>query len=944
MAQAGGAAVKLGGPAAASGAMAPGEMDLKPMADTFKPPTDIADFVDGRKRATVNTRFGKLAQGPIEVESKGRGRYRVHNQRMALTHPLFARLGQAAPGLAPCLVINVEGDKLKGHVGLAAGAKLDALDDQLSKAPEILGLVGISLGPLSGLVNTIAGGRLRVGVTGVPITLGRAFQGKLTLIADDDTLTFEADANIEVKSLATGALTLKRDAEGLITGKANVGLKLPKNFSGSMDVAWDGQAVNGVGIVGYQGEKLSGSITLRLMERGLAQQLEAQKKAPPDQAPAAAPAKSAKQSGARIDYVVFGEGDLNFAFNAWLNGNAQVIVDPMGFVTIIGKITPQKEFELFPQKDYIKPLFKTEVRASYGIPVVGNIFIFANIGMDAFAKLGPAKFYKIIVQGTYSTDPAKCQDFSIQGSLNVSAAAGVRLRGEAGAGLEVLGHDIKAGAGVNGIAGIKGYAEATPVIGYREKAAPGEDKKGEWFIRGDLEIVAQPFLALSGDLFVEIDAPWWSPVPDDKWTWPLGGKEWPLGSPLGIGASVDYVFGSGQWPKLDLKPVDNFSSEKFFTDLYADKAKPGKGGDVEKPGKWNEKNSKAADPPAKASPKGNTAPGKPAPASQAKSRVQPGGTGKGGKHANPSARAANGKTVQQYQDEATKSGKKPPGGAAKANKGGKEGGGSKDKGKKTKEEDLQNGLAALDAVVARYAKDGATQDEVETGVKSVRNKFKKVFKSITVIDGGDTWDCEYVYNPTGKKRAKKKKKDKGKVGTKTNPFPIAWPKRPLARYAPIWLAPSTVTNKKQFKQDKLKALPGAQQFFPSGGKSLFGGNAIGVSSEWATRLNKTFGPSPYKGRVETVKKRFNDLLESHGYDRKTGAGEGTTDGDHVSELQMVGSDGDTFPNLWPLNASENRSSGSKLSWTTVTLENGKSEHIRDLTPNQYWFKITSFTR
>jgi len=606
--QAGGAAVKLGGETPAGDDLAPGVMDLKTMGGTFKPPAPIAAFLDGRQRSRVSTRFGKLADGAIEVETRAKGKYQVRNQRLSLSHPLFARIGEAAPGLAPCIEVNVASEKIEGRVGFAAGAKLDAFDAQIGKAPELLGLVGISLGALSGVVNSIAGGKLKVGLSSVPITLGQAFSGKVTLVAEDETITFDASATINVKGLATGNLEMKRTADGLITGKAAVGLQLPKNLSGSVDVAWDGRAVSGEGKVGYKGEKLSGDVTLRLMERAQAQQLEEQKKAPPEQAPPA-PSPAAAKAAKKVDYVVFGEGDLAFAFNAWLNGTAHVIVDPKGYVTIIGKITPQQEFELFPQKDYVKPLFKVEIRASYGIPVVGNIFIFANVGMDAFAKLGPAKFYKIIVQGTYSTDPTKARDFSIQGTLNISAAAGARLRGEAGAGLEVLGHDIKAGAGVNGIAGIKGYAEATPTIGYREKAAPGEDRKGEWFIRGDLEIVGQPFLCLSGDLFVEIDAPWWSPVPDKKWTWPLGGKEWPLGSSLGFGASIDYVFGSGQWPKLDLKPVE-FSADKFMTDLYADKAKSGKGGDIEKPGKWNDKNSKAADPPPKSSPKGNATAGK----------------------------------------------------------------------------------------------------------------------------------------------------------------------------------------------------------------------------------------------------------------------------------------------------------------------------------------------
>lgn len=42
--------------------------------------------------------------------------------------------------------------------------------------------------------------------------------------------------------------------------------------------------------------------------------------------------------------------------------------------------------------------------------------------------------------------------------------------------------------------------------------AENQDKKGEFFFRGDLEIAAQPFLGLSGDLFIEVDA---RRAPDD---------------------------------------------------------------------------------------------------------------------------------------------------------------------------------------------------------------------------------------------------------------------------------------------------------------------------------------------------------------------------------------------------------------------------------------------
>jgi hypothetical protein len=241
-------------------------------------------------------------------------------------------------------------------------------------------------------------------------------------------------------------------------------------------------------------------------------------------------------------------------------------------------------------------------------------------------------------------------------------------------------------------------------------------------------------------------------VPDNRWTWPLGGKEWPIGGSLGVGASVDYVFGSNEWPKFDIKPVE-FDSSKFMSDLYADKAKAGSGKDAQSKGKWGEKNSKAADPPPKKPPVGNAKPGKSAAASPAKSKVQPGGGGKGKKDIDPAAKTASGKTVKQLQDDAVKKGKKPPGGDVKT--GGKQAAAEKGKTKEASEADTKQALAALDQVTERYAKTGATKTEVEAGVKSVRRKFK-AFKSLTVVDGNDTWDYEYEMSPRTKKKGTKK--------------------------------------------------------------------------------------------------------------------------------------------------------------------------------------------
>ena len=634
------------------GDTAPGVMELKGK-DKFEPEEPIASFLEGQDKTKVNVHFGTMAQGLINVDKKSKGKYEIDRQPVALTHPLFARMGEARPNL----IVYTQGGAIKGYIGVGSGKSDQELAKLLDKSPDILGLVGFDLSKLPAITNRIEGGSLHLGIKG-DITLGEAFSGTIDLEAVDEKVTFTGSATIKVEKLATGKLEMKRAEDGLITGKGSVELAQVKNFTGSVDFEWDGQAIKGKGTAGYQGEKFSGEVILQVMERSKAQELEQSEKPPPKEVPVR------KGKGGKVDYVVFGEGNLNFSFTEWLTGTAHVIVDHKGNLTVIGKITPQKEIILFEQKDYNKQLFKVETRASYGIPVVGNIFIFANVGMEAFANIGPGKIYNIEIAGTYSTDPTKSKDFSIKGSLNISAAAGLKLRGEAGAGLEILAHDIKAGAGINGIAGIKGYAEATPVIGYREKAKEGEDKKGEFFIRGDLEIAAQPFLGLSGDLFVEVDAPWWSPVPDKKWTWPLFNKEWPIGGSLGIGASVDYVFGSGVPPAVDFKPVD-FSADKFMSDMYSDKAQGKSGEKGAQKGKWGEKNSKAAEPPAKAPKKGNAqlgaAPEKPG----AKSKVKPGTTKKSGKTVDPNATTKDGKKVKDLQDEAAKKGKKPKGKEAK---------------------------------------------------------------------------------------------------------------------------------------------------------------------------------------------------------------------------------------------------------------------------------------
>ena len=636
--------------------VAPGFVELKDQ-DSFNPDDKIREWLDQKKRqrGQVRMQFGSLAAGTVMVRKHGDD-YSFGRHALSLTHPAIQRVSEDIPSdVMPSLIVSKKRNgNVGGFVSLKAAAKSAnaGFNAVVKKAPEVIGMAGFDLSRLPKVINKLEAGKLHLGLNEIPFRLGGSFAGEMTFTLINESVTFVGNASVDVQGLATGNLSLQRSEKGLITGRAKVALQLPKNFSGNVDVAWDGRAVMGEGKVGYAGEKLSGEIMLKLMDKNNAIELAQSKTAPPEEATAKPDAKAkapAKKKNDRVDYVVFGDGNLNFAFTDWLHGTAHVIVDAKGFVTIIGKITPQKEFELFSQRDYNKELLDIEARARYGMPVVGNLFVFAKFGMSAFAKLGPAKFYKIEVAGAYSTDPEKKDDFSIKGSLNISAAAGLKLRGEVGAGTEILGHDLKAGGGVDATASVKGYAEATPIIGYREKDAAGEDKQGEFFIRGDLEIAAQPSFALQGDLFVEVDSPWWSPLPDKRWTWPLGSKEWPLGGSFGIGASVDYVFGSEKPPAITFPPVD-FSAEKFTTDMLSNKTKPKAAKDA-KEGKWNEKNAKAAEPPTQTG-----VPGKGV--QQGKGKTPASGKPKFSKDKKnppvPSARTADGKTVKEHKDAAKK--------------------------------------------------------------------------------------------------------------------------------------------------------------------------------------------------------------------------------------------------------------------------------------------------
>ena len=185
----------------------------------------------------------------------------------------------------------------------------------------------------------------------------------------------------------------------------------------------------------------------------------------------AAPVKKTKGN-----QVLAGWGTVEATITPWLQGTANIGIDNKGQVTIVGTISVPNEIELMEQRGIKHDLFDVEIRAGYGIPLVGQVFLFASIGMFMNAGFGPLVLKDVAFTGTYSTDPNVLQNFSITGTLGINAIAILGLKAEAGVGVTLLGHDVKAGVSVTAAAGIKAYAEATPTLNTKNKSHQKEEK------------------------------------------------------------------------------------------------------------------------------------------------------------------------------------------------------------------------------------------------------------------------------------------------------------------------------------------------------------------------------------------------------------------------------------------------------------------------------------
>jgi hypothetical protein len=144
----------------------------------------------------------------------------------------------------------------------------------------------------------------------------------------------------------------------------------------------------------------------------------------------------------------------------------------------------------------------------------------------------------------------------------------------------------------------------------------------------------------------------------------------------------------------------------------------------------------------------------------------------------------------------------------------------------------------------------------------------------------------------------------------SRPIEIDWVKPAVTDYPVLRLRdPDLVRRQRAGEPGIQQNLPRTFDAHPTAATVLHDGSVLGVRDpvSLSLRVGATF-PARAPTSGDTVKNRLNRILRNdYGYERRLGPDE-SFDTDHIWEKQLGGAD--AMPNLWPLDSSRNRSSGS----------------------------------
>ncbi len=572
-------------------------------ASRFKPSAALAEAIDavGDAGLMVRVRYGTVAEGRIRVWRHPEGYFETvfANRPTArwpihLHHPgLLAETGPvpADPthSSESVLAVRISHGEVEGIVAaVPVPAILNGTlegDNWAATGPaaRLLGWRGLQNLDLPTLVNQLRGGVLRYQAPGFRFGLDSAFEGRGDFSITDLGWRFEARAQLHVEGLADAQLAIHRDPQGHVFGDAHMQARL-RGFSGQLDAVFGQGLLDIRGVVRYsRAPTLRGELGLHVTDLETARDAASARIAaarpvagagapligpPRPPAASAASASALPAAGARRPRGVTGWGVLDYHFNRWLTGRAEVIVSPEGHVTSVAEIRPtaevpfldpavQRKTTLVPRQSFHVPVFSV---------LVADLGFGGSAQIDAQGAIGPGRLHGMAASGMFSTDPDIPVELDITAMMSLSAIAKLLLHIRGDVGVFVAGRSLgSARVNITGDATLRAHLDVQPRIQRRPDPA-GAAGASQWALEGMLRAGADLSVGLKGS--IDLHALLW-----DLHVIDLGSKRWNLGS-VGIQADVSYVIGSSQRPQLSYGAID-FPAERFMAAVLNEQPLPG---------------------------------------------------------------------------------------------------------------------------------------------------------------------------------------------------------------------------------------------------------------------------------------------------------------------------------------------------------------------------------
>ena len=395
------------------------------------------------------------------------------------------------PGAAPAIGVNIDMSIVTGSIVWITGKALSRdLDKffELHPLNQLFGWEGLQTDPpdVAGGANILSGGKLSF-ILSATFTTG-SFEGEATASLQDDKYGFEGEIWVnEVKGIDK-PLPLKREGTNKLF--ADQTWKFQRSLgagggklSGEIIGTFAGGKPDVRGTLKYSRSNpdVSGMLTVVITTFDIAKE-NVRDQLGPD-------APSVIEPAAPDDRLaITGWGHIDFTFNEWLTGNADVIVHPEGYVTAKGEIVPTVVIPIVKKREVEdKPLFSGSI--SKAIPgldaVIADISIKGSLKITGYTSFGPGTMHDLRVAGLFSTHPGIVNTFELSGVISIPAVAGIKAlaKGEIVAQIVKTLEIASVGITIKGDLALQLYAEATAAAGRRK----ADDGQPEYFLKGTLQ-------------------------------------------------------------------------------------------------------------------------------------------------------------------------------------------------------------------------------------------------------------------------------------------------------------------------------------------------------------------------------------------------------------------------------------------------------------------------